>query len=89
MESSILIQISPEALTQMIVEAIASYLGADNANPKESELISRDEVCALLNFNKTTLHKHTKSGRLKSYGIGGRILYKRTEVLAAVTPIKR
>ena len=56
---------------------------------QESDLISRDEVCKILHFNKTTLHKHTKSGRLKSYSIGNRVLYKRSEVLEAVTPLKR
>ncbi|MDI5898398.1 helix-turn-helix domain-containing protein [Flavobacterium yafengii] len=56
---------------------------------QESDLVSRDEVCKILHFNKTTLHKHTKSGRLKSYSIGNRVLYKRSEVLEAVTPLKQ
>ena len=55
--------------------------------PEESVLLSRVEVCQLLKFNKTTLHKHTRSGRLKAYGIGNRVLYKRSEVLEAVKPI--
>lgn len=50
-------------------------------------LLTRDEVCELLSFNKTSLWKHTKSGRLKSYGIGNRVYYKRDEVLEAVKPI--
>lgn len=50
-------------------------------------LLTRDEVCKLLSFNKTSLWKHTKSGRLKSYGIGNRVYYKRDEVLEAVKPI--
>ena len=53
----------------------------------ENEFITRDEVCKLLNFNKTSLWKHTKSGRLKSYGIGNRVLYRKNEVLEAVKPI--
>lgn len=53
----------------------------------ENDFIGRDEVCTILKFNKTTLHKHTRSGRLKSYGIGNRVLYKRSEVLEAVKPI--
>ena len=56
---------------------------------QESDLISRDEVCDILHFNKTTLHKHTKSGRLQSYSIGNRVLYKRSEILAAVKPLKK
>ncbi|KAF2338031.1 helix-turn-helix domain-containing protein [Flavobacterium ginsenosidimutans] len=49
--------------------------------------LTRDEVCELLSFNKTSLWKHTKSGKLKSYGIGNRVYYKRNEVLEAVKPI--
>ena len=56
-------------------------------NLSENPLLTRDEVCELLSFNKTSLWKHTKSGRLKSYGIGNRVYYKREEVLEAIKPI--
>lgn len=52
-----------------------------------TDFITRDGVCNLLNINYTSLWKHTKSGKLKSYGIGNRVLYKRSEVLEAVKPI--
>ena len=75
-----------------LANSIASILQNQTplqTQPQESDLISRDEVCRILHFNKTTLHKHTKSGRLKSYAIGSRVLYRRSEVLEAVTPLKR
>ena len=53
----------------------------------EDNLLSRDEVCTLLNISKTTLNTRTKDGKLKSYAIGNRVLYKRSEVLAALSPI--
>lgn len=56
-------------------------------NAPENEFITRVEVCKLLNFNLTTLHKHTRSNKLKSYGIGNRVLYRKCEVLQAVKPI--
>lgn len=52
-----------------------------------NDLLTREQVCELLSFNKTSLWKHTKSGKLKSYGIGNRVLYKKSEVLEAVKPI--
>ncbi len=58
-----------------------------NLQQETPELITRDEVCKLLSFNKTSLWKHTKSGKLKSYGIGNRVYYKRSEVLEAVKPL--
>ena len=59
-----------------------------NSQP-EKELMTRDEVCKMLSFNKTSLWKHTRSGKLKSYGIGNRVLYKRSEVLQAVKPLSK
>jgi len=50
----------------------------------QSELLTREEVCKLLSINKTTLWKHTKSGKLKSLGLGNRVYYKKNEVLQAV-----
>ena len=80
------------ALIQQLAEALAPLLRnqapAQNQT-QESDLINRDEVCDILHFNKTTLHKHTKSGRLQSYSIGNRVLYKKSEVLAAVKPLKK
>lgn len=53
----------------------------------QSELLTRDEACKLLSINKTSLWKHTKNGKLKSYGIGNRVYYKRNEVLESVQPL--
>ena len=56
----------------------------------EDEFLSREEVCSLLKISKTTLNTHTNKGDLKSYSIGGnRVLYKRSEVLAAVKPLEK
>ena len=55
----------------------------------EVELLNREEVCKMLSINKTTLWKYTKVGKLKSYGIGNRVLYKRNEVLECLTLLKK
>jgi excisionase family DNA binding protein len=73
---------------EQLAETIKPLLQQPVAEPQpENDLLTRDEVCKLLSFNKTSLWKHTKSGRLKSYGIGNRVLYKRNEVLEAVKPL--
>ena len=89
MEAQILFQ---GCTFQQLVDAITSTLQPQQPNAipqQESDLISRDEVCKILHFNKTTLNKHTRSGRLKAYSIGNRVLYKRFEVLEAVTPLNK
>jgi len=53
----------------------------------EDDLLSRDEVCTLLKISLTTLNNYTRAGKLKKHSICNRVLYKRSEVLAAVKPI--
>jgi excisionase family DNA binding protein len=73
---------------EQLAETIRPLLQQPVAEPQPTnDLLTRDEVCKLLSFNKTSLWKHTKSGRLRSYGIGNRVLYKRSEVLEAVKPL--
>lgn len=74
---------------EQLVEALKPMLLVNTQEQTQpvNPLLTRDEVCELLSFNKTSLWKHTKSGKLKSYGIGNRVYYKRDEVLNAVQPI--
>lgn len=53
----------------------------------DNDLMTRKEVCALLSINFSTLWKHTKAGKLRSFGIGNRVFYSRKQVLEAVKPI--
>ena len=53
----------------------------------EDIFFTRDEVCTNLNISKTTLNNYTRAGKLQKHCIGNRVLYKRSEVLAAVKPI--
>lgn len=73
---------------EQLAEALKPLLQSTSSEPQnENVLLTREEVCKLLTINKTSLWKHTKSGRLKSYGIGNRVFYKRNEVLDAITPL--
>jgi excisionase family DNA binding protein len=80
-----------QQVADVIAPAVASLLQSQIMQQVEplNDFISRDEVCQLLKFNKTTLYKHTRSGKLVSYSIGNRILYKKSEVLEAVKPLKK
>ena len=72
-----------------LAKAIAPLLQSKKIEQNDNNdlFITREETCALLSINKTTLWKHTKSCKLKSYGIGNRVYYKKGEVLNAVKPI--
>lgn len=48
--------------------------------------ITRKAVCEMLHITFPTLHAWIKSGKLKAYHVGGRTLFKESEVLAQVKP---
>lgn len=52
------------------------------------EYLSRTEVAKLLKVDISTVHNYTKRNILISYGIGGRVLYKRTEIESAIVQLK-
>jgi hypothetical protein len=90
MEKQILLHcITPEELRQIIKEVIREEIFANDALAKQDEniFLTREETCAILKINKTSLLKWTKKGRLIRYGIGNRVLYKKSEVLESVLKI--
>lgn len=56
--------------------------------PKEpDELLTRNEAKDMLKCDMSTLWAWTKKGKLKAYGLGNRVYYRRSEVLQAVKPL--
>lgn len=75
-------------LLQRIDKKIANMI-KDHLSPStKNEFLTRNEVCEILKINLSTLWAWTKKGKLKSYGISGRVYYKRAEVEAALTELK-
>jgi hypothetical protein len=84
-EKLFLCGITIEELANALKEILTVPTTVNTRN--EDELITREEACKLLSINKTSLWKHTKSGRLKSYGIGNRVYYKYNELLESIKPL--
>lgn len=63
------------SLSQAINELKTSF---EPKNP--SEYLTRTELSKLLKCDISTIHNWTKKGKLKPYGLGNRIYYKRKEV---------
>ena len=81
------IQTSPEQLQAAIIEGVRKEL--NDFQPKEpTAYLSRQEVKQMLGINLTTLNNWTKKGILTSYGIGGRVYYKRHEVEKAIIQLQ-
>jgi len=94
MSDIILHNISITELKQAISEVIKVKLkefmqinAPQERNPEE--YMTRHQACNHLKICLTTLHNRTKAGNLKSYRIGRRILYKKSEVNEAVISSRR
>ncbi len=78
--------ITIEQLAEALKPLLQPQTTKDSQQP-ENDLMTRKEVCTLLSINFSTLWKHTKAGKLHSFGIGNRVFYSRKQVLEAVKPI--
>lgn len=90
-ESTIVNQVSPNDLIQMILDGVKAEIENLKASfqPKEPTVyMTRYEVRDLLQVDISTVHNWTKRGKLLSYGIGNRIYFKRLEVEKAIKPIQ-
>lgn len=57
-------------------------------HPKQQdEFLTRSQVKNMLDVDLSTIHNWTKRGKLRAYGIGNRVYYKRNEVVEALKPL--
>jgi hypothetical protein len=86
------IQSSPEELENRIYNRFKAEIEnlKSSFQPKApAEFLSRNTVKEMLDVDLSTIHNWTKSGKLKAYGIGNRVYYKRSEVEQAIIPLNR
>jgi excisionase family DNA binding protein len=84
------IQTSPEEQENRIYQRLKSEFDTlkKEFQPKEPTVfLTRNEVRDLLKVDLSTVHNWTKKGKLKAYGIGNRVYYRRDEVEAAIKPL--
>lgn len=84
------IQTTPDQLEDRIYNRLKSEL--DNLRsefqPKiPTEYLTRNSVKEMFDVDLSTVHNWTKRGKLKAYGIGNRVYYKRSEVDMAIKAI--
>lgn len=71
------------------IETQLLTLNTNATPPKEdTELLTRKKVAELLGITLPTLHNWTKKGVLKSYRLGTRLRYKKSEVMEALRKTK-
>ena len=65
-----------------------SELRRTTPNLSSDELMTRQEVANFLKIDLSTLHHWTKNGKLKSYGLGKRVYFKRSEINDALLKLQ-
>lgn len=49
------------------------------------EIMTTQEVSALLRVHRSTIHNMRERGQLKAYKFGKRVYFRRSEIIAAIT----
>lgn len=86
------IQITPEQLQNEILEGVKNQLNElkKNFEPKKpTEFLTRQETADLLKVDISSVHNYTKRKILQSYGLQGRVYYKRSEIEGAIVKLKK
>jgi excisionase family DNA binding protein len=84
------IQTSPEELEDRIFNRVKAELEElkKGFQPKEpTEYLTRNEVKDLLKVDLSTIWNWQRKGKLRAYGLGNRVYYRRDEIEAAMKPL--
>lgn len=91
MENAIMLHnLTPSDLEELIKKVVCEQLKAFKGNASSEnpdELLTREDACLLLKISLTSLWNWTKKGKLKAYGIGNRVYYKRGELIESLVRI--
>ena len=85
-------QFTPNELKSLLMEGVQQVVNQirEEFQPKTpTEYLTRKQVAKMLDINLTTLNNWTNRGTLTSYGIQGRVYYKRDEVERAFIELKQ
>ena len=85
METNMLIQISPEQLSQMIIsgikEELQKFQSVSGEKSNNKDLMTRKEVCDYLQCSQTSLWAWTKNGKISATKVGKKkVLYRKKDI---------
>jgi hypothetical protein len=94
MENSILLQnLSTDQLTDLIGNVfdtkLKDFQNAQSTQSENDDLMTRSEVLELLQINASTLWHWQNKGRITVYKFANKCYYKRSELMATITPLNK
>lgn len=91
--SIILESLTIEQLQQLIGtsvrESISELQKQLQSQTDNEALMTREETCQFLKVDSSTLWAWTNQGKVRSYGIGARRYYKKSELMECLTLLKK
>tara|TARA_R110001606_G_C15227324_1_gene634738 strand:- start:37 stop:333 length:297 start_codon:yes stop_codon:yes gene_type:complete len=79
--------ITAENLIGKIKEVVKDLIPKPQPQTKTDKLLTRKEVCAMLQISLVTCHNWTKQKILNPYRIGNKLRFKESEVLEALQSV--
>jgi excisionase family DNA binding protein len=79
--------ISAETLIGQIKEVVKNLIPTPQPQTNSDRLLTRKEVCAMLQISLVTCHNWTKQKILNPYRIGNKLRFKESEVLEALQSV--
>jgi excisionase family DNA binding protein len=89
-----LVHVTLEDMANTLREIVASELQKiknlipETPKDETDKVLTREEVCKLLGVSFTTLFNWNNEGILKNYKVGRRVYYKKSDVMAILSPLK-
>jgi len=84
-----IVQVSVQDFQELIDRKLGEIVAKlQPQNVKGPEYLTRADVKKMLHVSFPTLNELTKTGKLKGYHIGGRVLYKANEIEASLIEIQ-
>lgn len=74
-------------ITKSVLDGLEIRLATLNEQREQEILMTRTETAKYLKADISTLWNWTKKGKLKAYGIGNRVYYKKNEIDEALIRI--
>lgn len=91
--STVLQSVSPEQFTELITNVfrkeLEDFRKEFSTQTENDDLMTREQVLELLQINASTLWHWTNKGRITVYKFANKCYYKRSELMATITPLKK
>lgn len=89
MNEQLIVTLKVGELKNIIDESVTNALAKAPPKPEEETLLKRKEVAEIFGVSLVTLNQWMRDGRIPCHRINTRIFFKRTEVMEALSSVKK